>query len=254
VKEPHYYVYLAEPTLKSRTYPDDAAATRRYRALYEGVGAETIVCDASTTTMVVPGTAPIIARDAPGSRIVAVLRHPVDRAFSSWSQLMSVGAEQLGFEEAVRTESARRAAGKPFNYQYLDWGHYARQLRPFFDTFGPDRVLVHLYEDLVSDGVAVLRSTFRFLGVDDTLPVPPLERENETRYLRFREVGGRPGRLVRRVTPERWRYRPKPVIDPALRDRLMREEFAEEIGDLEDLLQRDLSAWRSPSPAGRRRQ
>ena len=244
VKEPHYYAYLADPLSARKVYADEAEAHRRYHDLYADVGDEAAVGDASTTSLVVPGAAAAIARDVPDALIVVVLRHPVDRAFSNWCHFVAAGGETLDFAEAVRVEPERQALGVAFTYQYLGWGRYAGQLRPFFELFGHNRVLVHLHDDLVADGEAVMRSTFRFLGVDDTVPRPPVARENEVRAVRFRSVTGRPGRLVRRATPDRWRNQPKPRLDPALRARLTKDEFAGEIDQLEELLGRDLSAWR----------
>lgn len=240
LKEPHVYAYLASPPTASHLYADEASARRRYGELYKGVSGERAVGEASTTNLVVPGAAALIARDAPAARIVAILRHPVDRAFSHFSHFVSAGGEDLDdFAAAVREESSRQAAGYPFTYQYLGWSRYSAQLRPFFELFGRERVLVHLYDDLCRDA-GVLRSTFRFLDVDDARPLPPVGHHNETRP----PAAGRGlrRRLLRRrgptVEPSR------PTLDPSLRAELT-ASFAEEISRLEDLLQRDLTRWRS---------
>ena len=239
LKEPHVYAYLASPSTASHLYADEASARRRYGQLYDHVAGERAVGEGSTTNLVVPGAAELIARDAPTARIVAILRHPVDRAFSHFCHFVTAGGEDLDdFAEAVREEPSRKAAGYPFTYQYLGWSRYSGQLRPFFDLFGRERVLVHLYEDLCRDADQVVRSTLRFLGVDDTRPLPPVGRHNEVRPPAPRQGGLR--RLLRRdpVAP------PRPTLDPGVRAELT-ASFADEISRLEDLLQRDLSPWRS---------
>ena len=240
LKEPHVYAYLASPSTASHLYADEASARRRYGELYDGVTAERAIGEASTTNLVVPGAAALIARDAPAARIVAVLRHPVDRAFSHFCHFVSAGGEDLDdFAAAVRKEPSRQAAGYPFTYQYLEWSRYSAQLRPFFDLFGRERVLVHLYDDLCRDADAVVRSTFRFLGVDDTRPLPPVGRHNEVRPPAPRRSPLR--RLLRRHPMVE---RPRPTLDPSLRAELT-ASFAEEISRLEDLIQLDLTRWRS---------
>ena len=239
LKEPHVYAYLASPSTASHLYADEASARRRYGELYDGVNGEPAVGEASTTNLVVPGAAALIARDVPTARIVAILRHPVDRAFSHFCHFVSAGGEDLDdFAIAVREEPSRQAAGYPFTYQYLGWSRYSAQLRPFFDLFGRDRVLVHLYDDLCLNAEGVVRSTFRFLGVDDTRSLPPVGRHNEVRPAPARQSPLR--RLIRGNRVERAR----PTLDPSLRAELT-ASFAEEISRLEDLLQMDLTRWRS---------
>jgi hypothetical protein len=129
VKEPHVYAYLADRSCAPHLYPNDAAARRRYRELYAGVSAATAVGDASTTNLVVPGAAAVINRDFPSARIVAILRHPVDRAFSHHAHFVAAGGEDVtDFARAVREEEARQAAGLPFTYRYLGWSRYSEQL------------------------------------------------------------------------------------------------------------------------------
>lgn len=238
IKEPHLYAYLADPPRSAHLYSDEAHARRFYAELYAGVAGERAIGDASTTNLVVAGVPEIIARDVPDARIVAVLRHPVDRAFSHFGHFKAAGAEELGFLEAIRTEDARQAAGMPFTYQYMGWSRYTVRLRPFIERFGRERVLVHLYDDLSADPAAVARRTLRFLDVDDGVPVLAGVRHNDVRLL------GPGGRRVRGVRGLLRRTRRHPRLDPAIRAELTRE-LAAEIDALEDLLGRDLAAWRA---------
>jgi hypothetical protein len=247
LKEPHFYAYLADPESVRMGYVDDADARRRYRQLYAATGDAVAVGDGSTSNLTVPGAAAAIAAEVPGARIVAILRHPVDRAFSAWSHFRAAGAETLDFADAVRAEPARLAAGVPVTYQFLGRGRYSEQLPPYYDLFGRERVLVHLYDDFVADSAAVLRATLDFLGVDASQPLPSVTRDNVIRVPRFAGVKGRTGRLLRRATPGPWKHQPPPRLDPAVRDRLVREELADEIDRLEALMGRDLSRWRARS-------
>jgi hypothetical protein len=220
-KESHYYAYLAAPELVRTMYRNKREARRRYRDLYEGAGGQRAIGDASTTNLVVSGAADRIAHDVPGARVVVVLRQPVDRAYAHYRHFVVAGGEDLpSFAEAVRCERARREAGFPFTYQYLDWGRYADQLAPFFERLGRERVLVHLYDAFCDDPMAVVHTTFSFLGVGDDVAVS-IGRENEVRG------DGDPG-----------------PIDPALRAELT-AGLEGELRRLEDLLDRDLSTWRT---------
>ena len=260
VKEPHLYAYIADRSAAGHLYADEPAARRRYAELYAGVNGESAVGDASTTNLVVPGAAAAIADDVPEARVVAILRQPVDRAFAHWSHFRSAGGEPLAdFAEAVRQEAARQEAGFPFTYRYLAWGRYCEQLRPYYERFGRERVLVHLYDDLCTDPDAVVRATLRFLDLDESHGVPRVERHNEMpvpripalqRALEGRGRAGRAVRTVLRPGPRqaaagwtRAHLSHKPAIDPDLRAELT-ADFAEETDRLEELIGRDLARWR----------
>jgi len=262
VKEPHFYAYVADRSVAGHLYPDPATARRGYGELYSGVAGETAIGDTSTSNLVVPGAAAAIAADVPAARIVAILRHPVDRAFAHWSHFRAAGGEPIAdFAEAVRQERPRQERGFPVTYRYLDWGRYSTQLPAFFEHFGRDRVLVHLYDDLCADPDTVVRGTLRFLGLDDDAgAAPSLERHNEMPVPRLPalqralEGRGRAGRVVRAAVPagarqtiagwSRERLSHTPVLDPELRAELA-TQFTEEVSRLEELVGRDLSAWRS---------
>ena len=191
-----------------------------------------------------------------------ILRHPVDRAFAHWAHFRAAGGEEItDFGEAIRQERPRQQAGFAFTYQYLGWGRYHAQLPQFFEHFGRERVLVHLYDELCADSAAVVRSTLRFLEVecDEASPVPAVGRHNEMPIPRFPGVQraldgrGRAGRALRRVVPGRarratsaWaasRLSSRPSLDADLRAELT-ARLAEDISRLEELLDRDLAMWR----------
>lgn len=259
LKEPHFYAYLADPTTTDHLYPDTSTARRRYEALFSGVAAELAIGDASTSNMVVRGAAPAIAGDIPHAKIIAILRHPIDRAFSHYRLFVSAGGEVLDdFAEAVRVEASRQTQGFPHTYRYLEWSRYTEQLRPFFDLFGRDQVLVHLYDDLCSNPEAIVRSTYAFLGVSQEHPVARVKVNNSPPNprlpgLRKAVLRGRRGRILRKLVPAPVRrvvrpliWRPPsvaPKLDSHVRAELTRT-FDQEITQLEDLLRRDLSGWR----------
>jgi hypothetical protein len=247
-KEPHFYAYLADRSKTRHLYDDETSARRSYRELYADVTNETAVGDSSTTNLVVSGAAAAIAQDVPDARIVAVLRHPVDRAFSHWCHFLAAGGEEIrDFAEALCQEQARREAGFPFTYEYLGWGSYATQLQPFYECFGRERVLVHLYDDLRTDASAVVRDTLDFIGVDGSGAAASVARHNEMPVPRFPAMQralarrGRAGRVMARWAAANLTRRL--TLDPALRAELT-AQLGDDISRLETLIDRDLSAWR----------
>ena len=115
----------------------------------------------------------------PNARLIALLRNPIDRAFSHYQHEVALGREQLSFEDALAQEDERmrdeldRMLGDPayfshawWNYTYAARGRYAEQLERWFAAFPREQLLVLLTNELAGDTAATYRRVLEFLGVD----------------------------------------------------------------------------------------
>ena len=180
-----------------------------------------------------------IAVDAPDAKLIAVLRDPVDRAYSNWMHLWMDGLEpRADVVEAVRREPERVDKGWAPFWHYQGLGMYGRQVADLLEHVDRDRVLLLRYRELVDEPSVTLDRVFRFLGVQsadvDTIP------SDNTRVFvqdgpRVRTLAPviRAGAAVGQfLPPEVWRRVSKPLIaqlhkggDPA-RPRLTPEQRA----------------------------
>ena len=264
LKEPHHFAFEADrpaPPFKGpgATIQDAVTDRAAYRALFAGAGSARAVGEASALYLYLPDAVARIHRELPDVRLVAVLRQPADRAFSSYLHLKRQGREPApSFESALELEQERIRDGWGFLWRYRDLGHYPAQVRRYLEVFGADRLLVHLFDDLVAEPLVVLRRTWEFLGVDSSFSPDLSARPNvggvPRRGWRGRLLGrGSPVRRVAAaIVPSRWRRRAGAVAD---RHALQREtiaseirrrlttEFGPEIEELATLVGRDLRAW-----------
>ena len=159
----------------------------------------------------------------PDAVVVAVLRDPVERAFSHWKE-RSNHTESLGFEAALDAEAERTAGeherllGDPMavssahrHETYVAQGRYAPMLERWFDAYGRDRVLVAPAEEFYADPQALCDEITDRLG----LPRHPLG------------------------SPEPFNAEPSKEMEPRVRDRL-RGELAGDIAAVETLLGRSM--------------
>ena len=115
----------------------------------------------------------------PDARLIALLRNPVDRAFSHYQHEVALGREQLSFEDALAREQERmdgqleRMVRDPvyfshawWNYTYAARGRYAEQLERWFAAFPHGQLLVLLTDELAADTAGTYRRVLDFLGVD----------------------------------------------------------------------------------------
>ena len=118
--------------------------------------------------MAMPPMPTIIEDVAPGAKLLAILREPVERYRSGLKQ----------WQEQTRRRSLKRDE-KSGKREALMRGFYGRQVQRLLEVVGPERLLVLQYEHCVRDPTAQFERTLEFLGVDPWLPE---ERLLETRY------------------------------------------------------------------------
>ena len=222
-----------------------------------------------------------IRESVPDARLIAILRNPVDRAFSHWWHRYTHRNEVLDFEEAIAANIERIRDGIDFEgsdgselwqrglvhkgafasrYRiYLDCGLYARQIRRYRERFPAEQLRVVFYDDLKCDPDSLVRELWDFIGVSVDAELSDLAPRNEARTSMQSQLRRQTQRLLettglRRLLPASLKRVGKglfperevvrPPMAPAMRQRLL-DYYAEPNAELEVLLGRDLSAWRS---------
>lgn len=268
VKEPHHFSYETSPghvaPSGKRVPLNDNAMTDRdtYLRLFDGAPAGAARGECSATYLYEPVTAARIAAFDPAMRIVAVLRDPVERAYSSFNHARRAGVEpETDFLTAVDAEAERIAANATLLVRYLDLGRYAEQLRRYREVFPAEQLLAVRYEDLAERPGETVAGIYRHIGVDDGF-VPDLGvRRNvsavpraDSRLHRLVLADSPVNALARRLVSRQRRDdlaqwikgrlfdRPDP-LDPAVAAEL-RGRMAGEVAELEELLGWDLTAWK----------
>lgn len=150
---------------------------RWYRAHFS-MRAKAVPFEATPYYLFHPLAAERAARVVPDARILAVLRNPVDRAYSHYRHSLQRGHERLGFSDALDAEPARlageieRIVGDPEYrsvahrvFSYVSRGRYFDQVAAWIDRFSADAVLVLRSEDLYLDPASTYERAVRFIGL-----------------------------------------------------------------------------------------
>lgn len=119
-----------------------------------------------------------ISAALPHVKLIALLRNPIDRAYSHHWLEVKGRYETLPFEEAIRCEQDRITGEREkmvndehyhsFKYRrfsYLTRGIYIDQIEYWLNFFPRDQFLFLKAEDLYSNPASVVRQTLEFLGV-----------------------------------------------------------------------------------------
>lgn len=266
VKEPHYFAFPNSRPVFSGPGDREAADAmlvtdrRKYLALFRGADPGQLSGEASAMYLYVPESADRIKAEVPDAKIIAILRNPADRAYSSYLHLVRDGRESVdAFASAVTLERDRIANGWMPIWHYTNAGRYVTSLAHYLHVFGKSQVKVLLYEDLVQDGTKAAQELFAFLGVDDRFVPETGLVFNRSGIPRSRALFA----LVKKPNPIRAVLRPlirgqlrdrlsermlqlnmsaAPSFDPELRGSLV-ADFKDDNLRLQDVLERDLSSW-----------
>lgn len=250
-KEPMFFAHENHP--RAGVISDLQA----YQALFHQAYEFAAVGEASTLYLFHDRAAQAIFHHIPQARLIAILRHPVDRAFSQYTFQRFLETEPLpSFEQALEAEEARALNPdvSPF-LLYRRVGLYGRQIPRYLERFPREQLLFLLQDDLDQDPDTVFRRIFSFIGVDANF-TPDLRHKTNTSGVPqhstlFRMIKGG-GRRIKRLLPEHLVNRlsgsaheallSRPAMSPKTHQDLL-AYFHDDIVRTQSLIGQDLSHW-----------
>lgn len=229
-----------------------------YREQFTGVENEVAIGEASPSYLYYPQAASKIKHYLPDVKLIAVLRNPVERAYSNFVHHLRDNLETTAdFAEALELEPERIERNWWWGFHYLNAGFYSVQLKRYLAQFDKERIKIYLFEDLTNNPDAIARDIWQFLQVDE-IELPNSDRQNVTgvpknrffyNFLTRKNLLKEPLKLVipqpirdRFVTKLKNKTLQKPQLSLEIRSQLI-DAYREEIEQLQTLIDRDLSSW-----------
>ena len=268
IKEPNFLV--CKPSKSLNVFPGcgpgDVESTiwidnlEDYLALFSGSRHEKVLGEASLSYMYSDSACGNIKKNYPNAKVLAVLRNPIERAYSHYLHLARDERERLTFEEALKAEKERIKRGWEFSWHYFNMGLYYRQLLPYFEMFGEENIKVVLYEELECSPRILMSSLYEYLGVcSDFVPNTSLHHNISggvrLRFLnRFCTMPSLPKTMLKKIVPRDLGHTIKEKvmqinlkelearISPEIKAHLICL-YREDIEKLQELIYRDLSEW-----------
>jgi hypothetical protein len=265
-KEPTFFSYAGTPPRfagpgganYSKMFEHDE---QRYRQMFASFPPHAVVGEASVLYLTCERAPEVAARYVPDARLIAILRHPVERAYSQFLHVRQEGNEpHIDFETAWNEDARRWEEGWVPGASYQRTGFFGRGLERWLQHFPRERLLVLFYEDWCERPAEVLAAAWRHLGVEP-LADPLVTRDNVSslqprwpwlHQQMIADSGLR--RWAQNVLPLAVRdaitrplrgmnLAPGPRLDPALRTKLALT-YHDDLTRVEAITGRDLTAWR----------
>lgn len=201
-----------------------------------------------------------IKRYVPHVKMIALLRDPVERAFSDY--LMHLRDVINGGHPKPLAEQALYKTKTSFTIRK---GFYYEPLKFFMHTFGSANIKVFLYDDLCDNPIRMMQDMYRFLGVKDTFEPDISKRSQVAQIPKSQSIN----KLLKTQNPVRksiastlklflpdevrqhlrstlinFNSQGKEAVALPVEDRtLLAQLYREDVQKLQDLIQRDLSIW-----------
>lgn len=123
----------------------------------------------------------------PKMKLIAILRNPVDRAYSAYWFARRQGWENIDvFEEAITAPISRFGNSwiKISGCSYLEYGIYDKYLNRVIEIFGRDALSVYSLEELMGDFLAIGGNVLNLLNLKSMPINVPKKRSNQAAYAR----------------------------------------------------------------------
>lgn len=249
-KEPRYFMFDPEDRDPNGKYDNITVRTRaQYEALFDGVTTEKAIGEATPFYMLSPVAIRRMPVELPDIKLIFSLREPIARAYSAYWMNVRQGKETLPVHEALTEDSF-----------YVRAGCYSSYLAGWYRAYDPSRISVVLFDDLKSTPLPVIQGICRFLEVGDEFS-PDLTVRNKGQMPKNLTLARLNAQLrnnpvtmaLYKSLPTQLREAVVGARDKNLQDippipedivRHLSAFYHDEISRLEEILKRDLSAWR----------
>jgi hypothetical protein len=164
IKEMNFWAYEQDQIPQSiwgtpLTNNTDQFAIRsmdKYCSLFDGVRNEKAIGDISPMYMMSATAPQNIHQHIPDVKLIAILRNPVDRAYSAYLMHRRSGLENREPADFFEDLSDKRE---------IHAGFYYSQLVRYFDIFDHANIKVYIFEVLKSNPMSIMQDIYQFLCV-----------------------------------------------------------------------------------------
>jgi len=120
------------------------------------------ICPSYFSTDQFPDTARNIYMNYPKVKIILVLRHPVEREYSSYRMFLRAGKVSDKIENVLVPE-----------WEHVKTARYYHHLSAYLKYFPKENIHILFYDDLVNNSRSFIQNFFKIIGVDESF-VPTL--------------------------------------------------------------------------------
>ena len=223
----------------------------KYNNLFSKRDKEKFLGEASVSYLFYPKVSERISVYNSESKIIIMLRNPIDRAFSHYLMDYRLGLTSKSFEEEFKNQES-------LNFQqYFLLGNYYNQVKKYLEVFDTENVHIIWYSDFKQNAEKELQKVINFIGLNSDFKVDfnkvhnsfSMPKNNMIRkiysviWLRKILTFIFPEKFVNLIKSILFNKGKKPKLSEDSR-RVLFSYYKSDIEDLEQLLSVNLSRWK----------
>lgn len=161
LKELHYFAY---PEVKNTYYkPKFIDSLDDYKTYFNGAKIHQIIGDISPSYLYNNKTAKRIYEYDQDSKIIIILRNPIERAISHYLMDVKNGYQKDSLEKILTNKHKYSL----FYKEYVKVGLYHEQIKNYLDVFPNEQVQIMLFDDLNNNKQLFVKNICAFLNIDE---------------------------------------------------------------------------------------
>jgi hypothetical protein len=236
-----------------------------YRSLFADAPAGRILGEKSADYLAHPDAPSRIASTLPTAKLIVQLRDPTERAYSDYCMLYRRG--DVGADPRRYLANRRRYLDRGqsvLRARFLEGGLYGAHINRYLEHFPRHQLKIILYEDIRCSPERVIADVCEHIEVglhftpdeigarknDSTSPILPLPLRRMLRPARSLLDPLRSNPILSRLRSAMTSKVRYPPLTDELRE-MLRTYYRDDISRLEDVLDRDLTQWRTGAPSQR---
>lgn len=161
IKEPNFF--SSQDLKTQKIYYDSLILDnlKEYERIFTPINKQQIIGEASVSYLFYPNVANRIFDYNPRSKIIIILRDPVERAFSHYSMDLRLGHVKQSLDELF--DLGLNNKDNLFFQQYILLGQYYEQVNRYIKVFGRENICVKFYDELKLDASSFYSDILKFL-------------------------------------------------------------------------------------------
>ncbi len=247
IKELNYFSY--DEIAESKSYYNDykVKEIERYLNFFKNADKQKYKVDTSVSYFSYPRTANRIFEFNPESKIIAILRNPIKRAFSHYQMDVRMGHAKHSFKNYIEDKNEHQA----HYHQYITNSLYHSNISRYIEKFGTKNVLVLILEEIEVE----LPKLFDFLNIEnssseiDTGDKINVNKKPKNFISKFFQNNRRLAEKLKKYTPEylvnfykKYFYENAEIITITDEEyEICRKLLSKEVDELSTLLNKNLS-------------
>ncbi|QYJ67296.1 sulfotransferase family protein [Flavobacterium litorale] len=191
----HPQVKIIDRNMDHAYFDDDRIFERGkewYLSLFDGAMADKkagkLIGQTSADCNFNPGSVKRIMEHNPDTKLIFILRHPIDRAYSLYWHQYGMGREFRKFEQAIAKEPEliKKSYHHLKHYSYMERSRYNAQFKEITELVPAENLLILDFESLVKNTKPTVNVVLEFLG---------LNKINNVEELNFSELPRNPAKI-----------------------------------------------------------